>query len=112
MPAMRIWHGRVPIDRADDYERFLVERAAPDYASVEGLLKLYFTRRDEGEVAHFLLVTIWDSMESMRRFAGDDPGLAKYYPEDDEFLLEKEERVQIYRVFYEAEGPGTSPDRP
>lgn len=98
---MRIWHGRVPLDRADDYERFLVERAVPDYSSVEGLLKLYFTRRDEGDVAHFLLVTIWDSMDSMRKFAGNDPEVAKYYPEDDEFLLEKEERVQIYRVFYE-----------
>lgn len=78
-----------------------MERAVPDYSSVEGLLKLYFTRRDEGDVAHFLLVTIWDSMDSMRKFAGNDPEVAKYYPEDDEFLLEKEERVQIYRVFYE-----------
>lgn len=101
MPVMRIWHGRVPIDKADNYERFLVERAVPDYSSVEGLLKLYFTRRDEGDVAHFLLVTIWDSMDSMRKFAGDDPKVAKYYPEDDEFLLEKEEHVQIYRIFYE-----------
>ncbi len=101
MPVMRIWHGRVPLERADEYERFLIERAAPDYASVEGLLRLYFTRRDEGDVVNFLLVTVWDSMESMRRFAGDDPELAKYYPEDDEFLLEKEERVSIYRVFYE-----------
>lgn len=51
-------------------------------------------------MAH-LLVTVWDSMESMRRFAGDDPELAKYYPEDDEFLLEKEEQVLMYMVFYE-----------
>ncbi|MDK2464762.1 MAG: hypothetical protein QI223_08335 [Candidatus Korarchaeota archaeon] len=52
-------------------------------------------------MAHFLLVTVWDSMESVRRFAGGDPELAKYYPEDDEFLLEKGERVSMYRVFYE-----------
>ncbi len=101
LPVMRIWHGRVPLTKADDYERFLIERAVPDYSSVQGLLKLYFGRRDEGDVTHFLLVTIWDSMESMRRFAGDNPEIAKYYPEDDEFLLEKEERVQIYEVFHE-----------
>ena len=58
LPVMRIWHGRVPIDKADDYEKLLVKRAVPDYSSVEGLLKLYFTRRDEGDVAHFLLVTV------------------------------------------------------
>ena len=71
MPLVRIWHGGVPLERADEYERFLIERAAPDYASVEGLLRLYFTRRDEGDVAHFLPVKVWDSMESMRRFAGE-----------------------------------------
>ena len=101
LAIMRLWHGRVPIEKADDYERFLIERAVPDYSSVDGLLKLYFTRKDEGKVAHFLLVTIWDSMESIKKFTGDEPELAKYYPEDDEFLLEKEKYVQMYQVFYE-----------
>ncbi|EEB74546.1 hypothetical protein [Thermococcus sp. AM4] len=101
MAVMRLWHGKVPLDKADEYERFLIERALPDYGSVEGLLKLYFTRRNEGSIAHFLLVTVWDSMESIKRFAGDRPELAKYYPEDDEFLLEKEKYVQHYEIFYE-----------
>ncbi|WP_240910849.1 MULTISPECIES: antibiotic biosynthesis monooxygenase [unclassified Thermococcus] len=98
---MRLWHGGVPIKKADEYERFLVERAVPDYSSVDGLLKLCFTRKDEDKVAHFLLVTIWDSMESIKKFAGENPELAKYYPEDDEFLLEKEKYVSMYYVFYE-----------
>ncbi|HDH44002.1 MAG TPA: antibiotic biosynthesis monooxygenase [Thermococcus sp.] len=101
MAIMRLWHGKVPIGKADEYEKFLIERAVPDYSSVDGLLKLYFTRKDEGTVAHFLLVTIWDSMESIKKFAGENPELAKYYPEDDEFLLEKEKYVSMYRVFYE-----------
>ncbi len=77
------------------------ERAAPDYASVDGLEQLYFLRRDEGDVAHFLLVTLWDSMGSVRQFAGDEPERAKYYPEDDDFLLEKEEKSALYEVFFE-----------
>ncbi|MBO8174459.1 MAG: antibiotic biosynthesis monooxygenase [Thermococcus sp.] len=101
MAIMRLWHGKVSIEKADEYERFLIERAVPDYSSVDGLIKLYFTRRDEGEVAHFLLVTIWDSMESIKKFPGENPELAKYYPEDNDFLLEKEKYVQHYRVFYE-----------
>ena len=102
MTYMRTWHGEVPTSKADDYEAFMIERAAPDYGSVEGLLKTYFQRRDEGDVAHFLLVTLWDSMESMKRFAGERPEIAKYYPEDDEYLLDKEEHSMIYRTFYEA----------
>jgi len=101
MAIVRLWHGKVPIEKANEYEKFLIERAVPEYGSVEGLLKLYFTRRDEGNVVHFLLITVWDSIEAIKRFAGENPELAKYYPEDDEFLLEKEKYVQHYRVFYE-----------
>jgi len=49
--------------------------------------------------AVFLLVTIWDSMESVKKFAGGHPEKAKYDPEDDNYLLEKEETSDLYEVF-------------
>ncbi len=101
MTMMRLWHGEVAIDKADEYENFMIERVAPDYGAVEGLLKLYFQRKNEERTAHFLLVTLWDSIESVKKFAGDNPEIAKYYPEDDNFLLEKEKHVSMYEVFYE-----------
>ncbi|MCE4616584.1 MAG: hypothetical protein F7C09_05945 [Aeropyrum sp.] len=52
-------------------------------------------------MTHFLLITVWDSMEAMERLTGGDPWKAKYYPEDDYYLLEKEEHVQIYKIFHE-----------
>ncbi len=79
------------------------ERAAPDYGSVPGLQNLFFTRRDEGDVSHFLLITIWDSIESVKKFSGENPDIAKYYREDDDYLLEKEEYSQNYRVFHSQE---------
>jgi heme-degrading monooxygenase HmoA len=101
MAIMRLWHGRVAIEKADEYEKFMIARAAPDYGSVDGLRKLYFQRRNEHTIAHFLLVTIWDSMESVRKFAGENPEVAKYYPEDDDYLLEKEETSALYEIFFE-----------
>jgi heme-degrading monooxygenase HmoA len=101
MTIMRLWHGEVAIEKADEYEKFMIDRAAPDYGSVEGLIKLYFQRKDEEKKAHFLLVTLWDSINSVKKFTGDNPELAKYYPEDDDFLLEKEKYVSMYKVFYE-----------
>lgn len=97
----RIWHGRTPTSKADEYAEFTKQRAIPDYGSVDGLRKLTFLRRDEGDVTHFVLITLWDSMESIKRFAGENPEIAKYYPEDDSFLLEKEKHVTHYDVFYE-----------
>lgn len=101
MTIMRLWHGEVAIEKADDYQKFMVEKAAPDYGSVEGLIKLYFQRKDEEKKAHFLLVTLWDSIDSVKKFAGENPEIAKYYPEDENFLLEKEKHVSMYEVFYE-----------
>jgi heme-degrading monooxygenase HmoA len=100
---VRLWHGRVAISQAGDYADFMKARAAPDYGAVDGLQKLLFLRRTEGDVVHFLLITFWDSMESVRKFAGEHPEKAKYYPEDDDYLLEKEETVVMYEVFYEHE---------
>jgi heme-degrading monooxygenase HmoA len=101
MTIMRLWHGEVEIEKADEYENFMIERAAPDYGSVDGLQKLYFQRKNEEKNVHFLLVTLWDSIESVKKFAGDNPEIAKYYPEDDDYLLRKEKHVSMYEVFYE-----------
>ncbi len=35
MAIMRLWHGRVAIEKADEYEKFMISRATPDYGSVD-----------------------------------------------------------------------------
>lgn len=99
---LRTWHGRTRLEDGDAYEQFMRERAAPDYGSVPGLIQAVFTRRDEGDVAHFLLVTIWRDIDAVRAFAGPDPSKAKYYPEDDRYLLEKEDASLNHTVFYDS----------
>lgn len=94
----RIWHGLTPRSKADAYTDFLERRAVPDYRSVPGNLSVAVLRRDEPEVTHFMTVTHWESEESIRAFAGDDLLGAKYYPEDQEFLLEFEPKVQHFVV--------------
>ena len=94
----RTWHGRVPAEKADAYAAFLEGSGVRDYRAVEGNRGVLVLRRVEGDVAHFLLVTLWDSFDAIRAFAGDDPERARYYPEDDGFLLEKEPRVTHHVV--------------
>jgi heme-degrading monooxygenase HmoA len=97
---IRTWHGRTRLSDANAYESFMKTRAAPDYGSVDGLQQLFFTRRDEGDISHFLLITVWDSIEAVKNFAGDDPSVAKYYPEDEKYLLEKEAHSLNHQVFF------------
>ena len=100
---VRTWHGRTRIEDAAAYETFMRERAPPDYGSIPGLRRSIFTRRDENGEAHFLLVTLWDNMNAVKAFAGDDPAKAKYYPEDDRYLLEKESRSLNHQVFFDSD---------
>ena len=95
---VRIWHGRVPSQKAALYRAFLNERAIPDYRSVPGNISVHVLERTDGPVTHFVTLTFWDSMAAIRSFAGDDVEVAKYYPEDRSFLLEFEPRVVHYEV--------------
>jgi hypothetical protein len=63
----RIWQGRTPRERADEYSAFLTLRAIPDYRSTEANLDVVILRRDEGEVTHFLTVTRSESEAAIRR---------------------------------------------
>lgn len=94
----RVWNGRTSLEKGDEYLAFLRERAVPDYSGVEGCLGVYVLRRDAGDAAHFQTLTFWVSEEAIRAFAGDEVLKAKYYPEDDEFLLEFEPEVQHFEV--------------
>jgi heme-degrading monooxygenase HmoA len=95
---VRMWHGRVQKAKADAYRAFLIERAIPDYQSVPGNLNVYVLEREEADIMHFMTVTLWENIAAIRAFAGDDPSVAKYYPEDHGFLLEFEPTVVQYEV--------------
>jgi heme-degrading monooxygenase HmoA len=90
----RIWHGRVPAAKADDYFAYLQRTGLADYRATPGCSGVLVLRRTEDDTTHFTITTLWESFEAIRRFAGDDPERARYYPEDDAYLLEREERVR------------------
>jgi len=95
---VRMWHGRVPTAKAAAYREFLNRRALPDYRSVPGNVSVRILERTDGETTHFVTLTVWENLESIRGFAGDDIEQARYYPEDESFLLEFEPTVVHYRV--------------
>src|ERR1700687_2958360 len=71
----RIWHGATPASKSDEYLDLMRTVAIPDYRSTPGNKGAYALRRMEGDTAHFLMVTFWESEEAIRAFAGDDMAL-------------------------------------
>ena len=95
----RVWHGRVPKEKAGEYLRLMREVALPDYKSVSGNAGAYVLQREERQVVLFTMLTFWDSEEAIRAFAGKEIARAKYYDFDKDFLLEMDAEVEHYQVF-------------
>lgn len=95
---IRMWHGRVPTTKAQEYRAFLNARAIPDYQSVAGNISVHILERTEGDITHFITLTFWKDLDSIKAFAGEDVEVAKYYTEDKDFLLEFEPHVIHYEV--------------
>jgi len=96
---VRIWHGITAAAKSDEYLDYLNRTGVPDYQATQGNRGVYVLRRIEGERAHFLTLSFWESIEAIKGFAGPDPERAKYYPEDEEFLLAFEPTVEHYEVW-------------
>ena len=89
----RIWHGKTSLDNYQTYTEFLKRKAIPDYEGTPGFQKLIFLRNIGDQEAHFTLITFWENKTSIESFAGGDIEKAKYYPEDNQYLLSFEEYV-------------------
>ena len=94
----RIWHGAVPQQRADEYHAYVLQTGIPGYQATPGNRGVYLLRRIEGDKVHFLLVSLWDSLDAIRAFAGPEVERARYFPEDAAYLVELEPTVVHYDV--------------
>lgn len=106
----RVWHGVVPLAKADGYGRYLTasDRGVQDYERLPGSRGVLLMRRVEGDRVHFQLVSLWDSREAIVAYAGPDIERARYFAYDRECLLEPEPNVAHYDVLV-ARGTGDAP---
>ena len=94
----RIWRGLTARENADEYLSYLRLTGLKDYRDTAGNRGAFVLRRDQGERCEFVLVSIWDSIDAVRAYVGENAEVAKYYPDDARFLLEMEPNVRNYEV--------------
>jgi heme-degrading monooxygenase HmoA len=97
----RIWHGWTRPENADAYEGHLRGEVLPGIERrVEGFRGVYLLRRDGDEI-EFVTVTLWDSLDAVREFAGEDYDLA-VVPDTARRLLSRfDERSVHYETLIE-----------
>ncbi|CAA9588977.1 MAG: hypothetical protein AVDCRST_MAG18-4512 [uncultured Thermomicrobiales bacterium] len=95
----RIWRGVTPAHKADDYLTYLGATGLKEYRATPGNRGVQVLRRIRDDEAEFILISLWESLDAIRAFAGDDPECAVYYPEDRDYLLAFEPNVDHFEVF-------------
>ncbi len=99
----RIWRGRVPESKSDEYAEYIKETGVADIKRVKGNKGVFLLRRNEAIFSCFMVLSLWDSFDSIRKFAGDEVDKAQYYPQDNDFLIEKDQKVFHYEIVESSE---------
>lgn len=99
----RIWQGATAAADGEEYVEYLRETGFTEYAGTPGNRAVLGLRRVRDGRAEFLLLTLWDSEEAIRRFAGPEPGRAVFYPEDERYLVERGETVNHWEVVHHSD---------
>src|SRR5579859_1782205 len=68
----RIWRGVTPASKANEYFEYMMATGIKDYFETKGNQGVYVLRRIGEERAEFLLLTLWESWDAIRQFAGDE----------------------------------------
>ena len=101
----RIWRGRTLTAKADEYERYLNSSGIEKIRKTAGNLGVTVLRRADAEKTEFLVMSLWESIDAVKRFAGADYEKTVVLPRDREYLLEVEPNVLHYEVKREDRKP-------
>jgi heme-degrading monooxygenase HmoA len=93
-----MWFGRRKAEDYDAYLAYLEESGVAELHATPGNRGVMVLRRLDGDEAEFGVMSLWDSLDDVKAFGGDDVDAAHYYPEDERFLLELEPRVKHFGV--------------
>jgi heme-degrading monooxygenase HmoA len=94
----RVWHGWTKRENADSYERMLQATILPGIHRVAGFRGADLLRRDAGDEVEFVTVTLFDSLDAVRAFAGSDYEKAVIHDDARRLLTRYDERSMHYET--------------
>jgi heme-degrading monooxygenase HmoA len=97
----RIWHGWTTPANADAYETLLRSEVLPGISKISGARGAYVLRAPVGDEVEFVTITLWESLDAVREFAGDDYEVAVVPPEARRLLSRFDERSRHFETVIE-----------
>ena len=100
MTILREWRAEIRRSKRDDYVAYVQSTGIVGYRQTPGNLGAVVAVRDIDEQrSEIVTLSWWASWDAIRAFAGATPETARYYPEDDQYLLTRPETVKHFDSF-------------
>jgi heme-degrading monooxygenase HmoA len=94
----RTWRGAVRAKDALAYAAYVQRTGIEGYQRTPGNRGAWLLWRVEGDQAEFITLSFWESRAAIEAFAGQDIEKAVFYPDDEQFLIERDLTVHHYEV--------------
>jgi antibiotic biosynthesis monooxygenase (ABM) superfamily enzyme len=94
----RMWRGWTKPENADLYERLLREVVYPGLRTLPGYAGGYILRQEQGAEIEFATVNLFESLEAVKAFAGEDYEVPVFEPEARRLLARVEPIARHYEV--------------
>ena len=94
----RQWIGQTRESDAEVYSKYLEETGISEIRKTKGNKGVWLLRRLHDGKAEFIVLSMWESIDAIKEFAGTDYERARYYAEDKKFLLRLDPHVTHYEV--------------
>jgi heme-degrading monooxygenase HmoA len=94
----RQWRGLAQASQAENYVQHLRSETFPALRKIPGFVDASILSRPLGTGIEFLVVTRWDSMDAVARFAGTDPEAAVVPDNVAAMMIDYDRRVEHFEV--------------
>jgi len=99
---IRSWKARAAGGKFETYARHFRDAVVPELAAVPGHAGAYLLRRTVGAHVEVVVLTLWDSMEAIAKFAGPVPERAVVAPVAAQMLEAFDTTVEHFEVAFDS----------
>jgi heme-degrading monooxygenase HmoA len=94
----RMWHGWTKPENGDAYENLLRDEMFPEIQQIKGATGAYLLRKNGEKEVAFVTITLFESLEAVRRFAGENYETAVLHPKAHALLSGYDAKSEHYEV--------------
>lgn len=100
---LRMWKGQASVEKAEEYVQHATGTVFPKLGKIEGHRGAYLLRHSINRGVEFVVLTLWDSIEDIQKFSGEDVGRAVVEPEAQAILSGFDDFVTHFEVVHKLE---------